>query len=269
MKKITQSFLILLLAGLATISQAKTAYVTDRIELGVHQSANADSPIIATISSGDAVEVMQEENGFNRVLLDNGNEGWIQAGYLVDKKPTVLEYGLLAEKHKQVQQELKEKSERLSKVERTLQVRRDELSNARTTIKELKKQLASGDTNTQADEQIQQQLSEKEEQIKELQDQIEALKQETEQKAPPTLKQYKQQLAEQQEQNKALKNRIELAKVFLTREQVPQPEELEKWEPVFPGWYWGVLLIILIIGIVAGISWMDYRVRQRHGGFRV
>lgn len=269
MKKIVRSFLITLLVVMTTASQAETQYVTDRIELNVHQSADADSPVIATLLSGTTVEVMQEENGFKRVQMENGNEGWMQASYLVSRQPAAVAYGDLTEKHAQVEQALQEKTEQLDKVERELQVRRDELSNAKTTIQELKKQLAAGDDGSKADETSLQRLSEKEQQIKELQVRIETLKQKTEATVPPDLKQFKEQLAKQDKLNKELQTRIELAQEFLSSEQLPRAGELENWRPGVPSWYWGTLFTMLIIGIVAGIGWMDYRLRRRHGGFRV
>lgn len=35
---------------------------------------------------------------------------------------------------------------------------------------------------------------------------------------------------------------------------------------------WGIVaafVVVLIIGVVIGIAWLDYRIRERHGGFRV
>ena len=34
-------------------------------------------------------------------------------------------------------------------------------------------------------------------------------------------------------------------------------------------WFSGSLLAALIIGFIAGITWLDKRSRQRHGGFRI
>ncbi|MDR9435339.1 MAG: TIGR04211 family SH3 domain-containing protein [Thiohalophilus sp.] len=262
--------LVLLLAG-PPLSQAATEYVTDRIEIGVHQQPDMNSPITTKLSSGDSVEVLQVRDDFKQVQLKDGNRGWVPATYLVDRQPATVEYDLLAKKHEELSSEIKQKTERLSKVERDLQIRRDELSNARTTIRELKKQIDAGGDSEALNEENLQQLAEKERQIERLQAEIETLREQSEQATPdpPGVEQYRAQLEQQKERNEALQARIDLAQEFLGREQLPSAEELEKWRPDLPGWYWGTLLTVLIIGIVAGIGWMDFRLRRRHGGFRI
>jgi SH3 domain protein len=250
---------------------AQTEYVTDRIEIGLHQQPDINSPVTRMLASGTKVEVLQQQDDFKRVRLADGSQGWISAGYLVARQPASVEYDLLARKHEELGQQLKEKNERLAKVERDLQIRRDELSNARTTIRELKKQVAAAGNGANLDEERLQQLAEKERQIEQLQGEIQRLEEQREMETPdpPGVEQYKAQLAQQKKINQQLRQRIELAQEFLGQEQLPSPEQLEKWRPALPGWYWGTLLTVLLIGIVAGIGWMDFRLRRRHGGFRV
>lgn len=260
-----------LLVAITPLSQAKTEYVTDRIEIGLHQQPDVNSPITTMLASGDRVEILQEQNDFKRVQLENGTQGWIPAAYLVERQPASVEYDLLANKYNELTRQLEEKNERLGKVERDLQVRRDELSNARTTIRELKKQIDSGGNSESLNEENLQQLAAKERQIEQLQAEIETLKEQADLATPdpPDVEEYKARLEQQKKLNRQLQNRIELAQEFLTREQLPNLEEIDKWRPSLPGWYWGTLLTMLIIGIVGGIGWMDYRLRRRHGGFRI
>ncbi|MFO8025766.1 TIGR04211 family SH3 domain-containing protein [Thiohalophilus sp.] len=264
------TWLVLLLVG-SPLSQAATEYVTDRIEIGLHQQPDVNSPITTMLSSGDRLEVLQTQEDFKQVRLKDGKQGWIHAAYLVDRQPATVEYDLLAKKHDELTSDIKQKTERLSKLQRDLQIRRDELSNARTTIRELKKQIDIGGDSEALNEENLQQLAEKERQIKQLQAEIETLREQSEQSTPdpPGVEQYRTQLEQQKKRNESLQARIDLAQEFLGREQLPSAEELEKWRPDLPGWYWGTLLTVLIIGIVAGIGWMDYRLRRRHGGFRV
>jgi hypothetical protein len=60
-----------------------------------------------------------------------------------------------------------------------------------------------------------------------------------------------------------------MAQAHLTGKKVPSVEELALLEPPLPSWIWGVLVLMIIIGVIIGVGWMDYRHRQRHGGFRV
>jgi hypothetical protein len=34
-------------------------------------------------------------------------------------------------------------------------------------------------------------------------------------------------------------------------------------------WFLGSIIVALIIGLVGGMTWLDKRIRQRHGGFRI
>jgi len=268
MKKITQLFWLGLFLVVTPPGLAATEYVTDKIEIGLHQQPDINSPVISTLSTGDRVEVLQQHNDFKRVELDNGSQGWVNAAYLSETQPSTAEFQQLLDKNKELGKTLEQKEEQLKKLQRDLQVRRDQLSNAQSTINELKKQAAGSGA---PDEEIRQQLAEKERHIEQLQAEIENLKAQPEPASPnsPDAEQYRAQLEQQKKLNDEMRTRIELAQTFLTQEQLPSADEIDKWRPSLPGWYWGTLLTVLILGIGAGIGWMDYRLRRRHGGFRI
>ncbi|MDZ7661547.1 TIGR04211 family SH3 domain-containing protein [Thiohalophilus sp.] len=277
MKKRLQLFWLILLVAVVPPALAKTEYVSDQLEVDLYQQPSINSPVTGKLSIGDSVEVFQEQGEFKRVRLENGDQGWIRAQYLGEEPPQKAQNDQLASKYEALSAQLEEKNKQLNKVQRDLQIRRDELSNARTTIRELKKQIEAGGNSEAINEEQLQQLAEKERQIEKLQAEIENLKKEAEAEAEaeedtpasPGLEQYRAQLEEQRRLNKELRARIEFAREFLTREELPSAEEIEKWQPALPGWYWGTLLTVLIIGLVGGIGWMDYRLRRRHGGFRI
>jgi len=273
MKKHLQLFWLILLVAVVSPAQAKTEYVSDQLEIDLYQQPSINSPVTGKLSIGDSVEVLQEQGEFKRVRLENDDQGWIRAQYLGEEQPETAEYDQLTSEYEALSGQLEEKNKQLKKVQRDLQIRRDELSNARTTIRELKKQIEADGNGEAINEEQLQQLAEKEREIEKLQAEITNLKEEAETEegtpAPPGLEQYRTQLEEQRRLNEELRARIEFAQEFLTREELPSAEEIEKWRPALPGWYWGTLLTVLIIGIVGGIGWMDYRLRRRHGGFRV
>lgn len=275
MKKRLQLFSLVLLVAVVSPALAKTEYVSDQLEIDLYQQPSINSPVIGKLSIGDSVEVVQEQGEFKRVTLENGDQGWLRTQYLGEEPPQTAKYDQLASEYETLSGQLEEKNKQLNKVQRDLQISRDELSNARTTIRELKKQIEAGGNGDAINEEQLQQLAEKERQIEKLQAEIANLKEETEAEAEedtpasPGLEQYRAQLEAQRQLNKELRARIEFAQEFLTREELPSAEELEKWQPALPGWYWGTLLTVLIIGLVGGIGWMDYRLRRRHGGFRI
>ena len=251
------------------ISQAETVYVTDRILLGIHTEANEESPLIDSVPSGTAVQVLETTGAFKKVRLPNGKTGWASNGYLVAEKPSSAQLDDMVAKQQKLEAELKSVKEKLKKSNREIQVRRDQLSNARTTIEELKKKNSAGVP--QVDTKMAEELAAANQEVENLKQKITQL--ESSQPAEVTVTDVDRDLAERfkklEEDNIALQGRIEMALAHLSGKKIPLPEELALLDPPLPRWMWGVLLLMVIIGVLVGVGWMDYRHRQRHGGFRV
>ena len=268
-------FLWLLLLGM-NVTHAETLYVTDRILLGLHSEANEESPLLDSVPSGTAVQVLETSSDFKKVRLPNGTSGWVSSGYLVNTKPATAQVDELNAREAKLQAELKSVKQELDKKERDLQLQRDELSNARTSIQELKKKAVNASPTI--DTKMAEELAAANEEIEKLK-QILAQAETDIQSAPPepTSPAERQQsgpdLNERLEQieadNAALRGRIEMAMAHLNGEDIPTAEELALLRPRLPSWIWGVLVLMIIIGVGLGVSWMDYRQRRRHGGFRV
>jgi len=71
-------------------AQAKTAYVTDRLQLGVHQQDDASDKPFTKLKSGERVETLEENRFHARVRIPDGRTGWVKKTYLVDEQPAVL-----------------------------------------------------------------------------------------------------------------------------------------------------------------------------------
>lgn len=251
---------------MSSAASAEAMYVTDRILLGVHQEPQEDSVLVKSIVSGTKIEVLGEQGEFTKIKLSDGVQGWVSTGFLKKEKPAVAEVDELYKKYEESRNSLKLVSEQLTKKERELQVRRDQLSNANTAIKELKKQLAAGGKAPVVDDS----------KFKEAQQKVEAL---TKQLADMTTARKTAEaamentgninIADLQKENNNLLARIESAKANLSGETVPSAEQLAAIRPEFPIWYWGLLLLVFIIGTIGGLLWMDYKNRMKHGGFRI
>lgn len=269
--RITRYVVLLVTASLCciSISHAETLYVTDRILLGMHTEASEDSPLLDSVPSGTAVQVIESADAFKRVRLPNGKSGWVSSGYLVDEKPASAQLDQLVAKQQKLEAELKSVNEKLVKSEREIQVRRDQLSNARTTIEELKKN--KGAVVPEVDTKMAEELAAANQEVENLKQKITEL--EAGQPANITMPEADRDFAERikklEEENSALQGRIKMAQAHLSGKKVPLPEELALLDPPLPEWVWGVLVLMVIIGVIIGVGWMDYRHRQRHGGFRV
>lgn len=63
---------------------AKTMFVTDRIEVGLRSGIGIEHRIVASLKTGDRVEVLESDNNWSKVRHPNGTVGWIATRFLVD-----------------------------------------------------------------------------------------------------------------------------------------------------------------------------------------
>ena len=71
-------------------ASAERAYVTDRLRLGVHKNRDTSDPAFTNISSGDRVDILEENNYYALVKLPDGRQGWVKKNYLLPGKPAAL-----------------------------------------------------------------------------------------------------------------------------------------------------------------------------------
>ena len=86
---ILRSFIILIVTfGSA---QAETVYVTDNLSLSLKSEESMRSKVLQVLPIGTPLTVIKEnkKNGFTRVRLDNGMEGYIETRHTT-KEPTIL-----------------------------------------------------------------------------------------------------------------------------------------------------------------------------------
>lgn len=82
--------LIGLLALLPLAVMAETAYVTDQLQLGIHQAPDTSDRPFRTLQSGQAMEILSRDRNYANVKLPDGTEGWVKSRYLIDDKPASL-----------------------------------------------------------------------------------------------------------------------------------------------------------------------------------
>ncbi len=79
---------------------ADTMYVSDVLKLTVRDGKGTGEKIIAVVQSGQTVEVLQSEDEWALVRLDDGKEGWVLNRYLTGKITNNTKLKLLKKKHK-------------------------------------------------------------------------------------------------------------------------------------------------------------------------
>ena len=81
-------WLILILAGLPVFAAAtETAYVIDKLLVGVHRERDLNSGIVKVLPTGTALEVLERSEQLARVKDAEGVEGWVDAAYLMKEPP--------------------------------------------------------------------------------------------------------------------------------------------------------------------------------------
>jgi len=75
--------------GLMLISSsplwAKTMFITDRIEVGVRSGIGIEQKFVASVKTGDRVEVLEGDQNWTKVKLPNGAVGWVATRFLVEQ----------------------------------------------------------------------------------------------------------------------------------------------------------------------------------------
>lgn len=80
----------LLLILLPLGAGAETAYVTDNLRLGLHQSADTSDRAFRTLESGQELEILSRDRNYASVTLPDGTKGNVKVAYLVFDKPAKL-----------------------------------------------------------------------------------------------------------------------------------------------------------------------------------
>ncbi len=82
------AFLLIILLPL--VVGAETAYVTDNLRLGLHQSADTSDRAFRTLESGQELEILSRDRNYASVRLPDGVLGNVKVAYLVFDKPAKL-----------------------------------------------------------------------------------------------------------------------------------------------------------------------------------
>jgi hypothetical protein len=81
------SRLVLILACSAAAVAADAAHITDKLLAGLYAEPQLAEQPVQLLPSGTPVEVLASREGFRRVRLGDGTEGWVEARYLSEEKP--------------------------------------------------------------------------------------------------------------------------------------------------------------------------------------
>lgn len=249
-------FLLCLTLFLSVPAQAE--FITDKVVVKVHAERFGQGAVLKTLSSGTTITVLMNEGNYSRIRTSDNVTGWVESKYITNEKPTQLEYLELLSRSKTLEARLKTAEEKLS-----AQPASEAEGIDLTELAELRKRAADAGW-------MRVELKKTRDRVNSLESKLKSSSQNT--------SSAEGELNQLREQNKILEERLAAA-VLVNEQQEIQPQEpAETTTPEAPEkdamavsieWFLGSIVIAVIIGLIAGMIWLDKRIRQRHGGFRI
>ena len=251
---------------------AQAAFITDKIMVEVHTERFGQGSVLKKLSSGASVEVLMTDGKYTRIRTPDNITGWVDSTFLTNEKPTQLEYLELLATSKATEAKLRAAEEKLAggtsadssdtsnvdEIERLKKQAADarwmkvEMMKARDRAQQAEARLKADGKKTDGNKQALENLRTK--------------NQELEQRLAAAMLVNKEQEATLQE---ATSTEISAdAPMPLPTLATDTSSNDGSWN-VNMEWFFGSLFTALLVGFVAGITWLDKRSRQRHGGFRI
>lgn len=254
----TRQIVVMLLLFPVLAVQAESVYITDKLNIGLHEDKMLDSPISMVVPTGTQLEVLKREEKVSFVRTASGVSGWVDNSYLQTDAPASERVNSLTARNSTLEQQLKslqaggtaslaDKNQNaklsgdyasLQQQFRTEQLKVGELE---VTIAELRKRLGQ-DNDTEA-----------------LYREIDTLRE--------TNKDLEIKLANAQTGSA---DRAEGGNAA-SAEATPSPSLVVAVNSISFTWknLLIMILVLIVLGLVAGVYLMDYLGRKRHGGFRI
>ncbi|HET9446217.1 MAG TPA: TIGR04211 family SH3 domain-containing protein [Steroidobacteraceae bacterium] len=120
-----------------TVSPPRRLFVSDKLVLNVYSEPAQAGSRVATIETGDAVDELERGDGFIRIRLSDGREGWVGSNYLTTDAPAAVQLRDLQRQQKSSTQAVDKKAAeeiaRLKKESESLQAQLKEAKAAAAT----------------------------------------------------------------------------------------------------------------------------------------
>lgn len=128
---------VMVLMCFSSLAYARTAYITDELEIPLRAADSERSKIVKMLPSGAQITVFQEanENGYNYVQASGGAEGFVLNRYLINQPVSRVQLEALTKKLEALQEENKQLKSSQS-VQQDAGKERDKLSNELTSLQQ-------------------------------------------------------------------------------------------------------------------------------------
>lgn len=231
---------------------ADTAYVIDKLLVGVHQHQDLNSAIIKVLPTGTKLDVLRRDGELALIKDPDGANGWVDAAYLMEEPPARLKVKILTDENAALTAKLASGGHSTAAdADAVLSKERDKLTKENT---DLKRKLSAEKIKIGA---MQVKVSKLESKV-----------------ADQPLTPADTVIAELESANLALSRELEAA--VQGNKELGSKLDQSRGLPIGPvvvEWFstpvLGGLAVTLLLAFGGGVYFMDYLNRRRHGGFRV
>lgn len=136
-------FLVVFLAWLPLVAAAETAYVTDKLRLGLHQSPDTSDRAFRMLESGQQLEVLFRDGNYASVQLPDGVQGHVKAAYLVTEKPARLVLAETEAERDALRAELEQAREALAAPEANIAALRNQVDDLTSRLEQAQARTAA------------------------------------------------------------------------------------------------------------------------------
>ena len=134
---------------LPILAMAETAYVTDTLQLGLHQASDTSDRPFRSLDSGQELEILSRTTYYANVQLPDGTEGYVKAGFLVSNKPAKLIVAEITAERDRYARELEETRQAFAAPAATIDALKQQATDLQTRLDSSEAQIAElGDENT-------------------------------------------------------------------------------------------------------------------------
>ena len=89
-RNITACGILTVFSLFACAAGAQTAYVTDKLRLGVHAAPDTSDRPFANLESGDQVTIHEQNQYYARITMPDGRDGWVKRTFLTEEPPAAF-----------------------------------------------------------------------------------------------------------------------------------------------------------------------------------
>ncbi|HEX5056237.1 MAG TPA: TIGR04211 family SH3 domain-containing protein [Gammaproteobacteria bacterium] len=150
----------------APVPSGQKAYISDRLNLGLYLQPDPASTPIKSLPSGMQVQILESRDGFARIRMIDGNEGWARAEFITAEPPAKV---LL----QQVTRERDQLRDQLSAETSGAKQLTTQLAQAHQKIQQLEQQLANPQSSSESTGEYQLRYQQSQQKITELERQLE------------------------------------------------------------------------------------------------